>query len=1249
MMAALALLVGLMIPLGMWGQTVSVNDVLWTEPFQGTNTSNTFSATSSWTNYINPTTIVSTDASSLVYTSSNAMLSSTSSTNMDGAHVWLNKSVDSYIQISGIKLYNTTKVKISWAQATSGSSTTVYYQFDGTGDFTSLSTCSGPNANFESSELSVANHTTIALKFFHPSTNAKNTRIDNLTLTATAVESGAPSITVSDVNLAWDATSGSFSPAPSVSNPVTGGSLTASTNSDWLTVNASTYALSCTANPNYYARTATVTFTYTYNTNQTVTESATVTQAGNPTGHGSESDPLSVAEARAIIEPLANNSQTTETYYVTGIVSAIPTAWDPDHSNITFNIVDNQGDSNFLQAYRCVSTTGNDASTVVVGDIVIVSGNLKKYNTTYEFNAGCELVSLTHPTTPTITVTPATLSGFTYEEGNGPSTVKTLTVSGSNLTHDITIAMNDGQNSAFELSLSENSGYSHTLTLTQTSGTVAGTTVYVRMKAGLQVLTGGYADDIEITSEDATSVTVALSGTVTEPEPPHVTWDLSIASYDPITDPDIVTWSSAYATMTNSSENGGTTASNYLGGDSNNRTSSRFYQNNEWSLTPTSGYAITSVELTATSANYATAFVGSTWTNATAQANGTTVTVTPTDGSIAISAGIGGTCGFTSVTVYYTQHAVQSYNLTVSALSNVEIIVFDATNPVDNNWVYLFEGVGNAQVLEGTPIAISVSSNEGYTLASLMVNGINHVADVSGGVYTFTMPSENVTISATAVVRPLEATFIFNTDAGLQALGIEKPTSGSGTDLVEGHNYTLDDITMTCTHGTNTNTRVYNSSGSTDLRVYGGGSLTFTAPANYVITSITFTGSDKFGDWSGAESSHTFNASGTKKISTITVTFAMAKVILPDQWYLIASPIVNNVNPVDAGLITFNNTNESTYALYSFDQTESDEWRNYKAVVNGFDLVNGLGYLYANQTGCTLTFTGATPNGAYPIDCSLVYDDEADLPGYNLVGNPFATDAYLTDAERNFYVMSNGVVIAATAGSVIAPMQGIFVIAANADDDNVTFTTTAPDKAGSQIALNVTKNRGSVIDRAIVRMDEGRQLPKFQLFEDNTKVYIPQNGKDYAVVSAKGQGELPVNFRAAENGTYTLSIDAKDMDMNYLHLIDNMTGMDVDLLQTPSYTFEANVNDYESRFRLVFAGASEGSTTDESFAFYSNGNLIVNNEGNATLQVIDLTGRILSSETISGSCSTSINAPTGVYMLRLINGDNVKVQKIVVR
>ena len=151
------------------------------------------------------------------------------------------------------------------------------------------------------------------------------------------------------------------------------------------------------------------------------------------------------------------------------------------------------------------------------------------------------------------------------------------------------------------------------------------------------------------------------------------------------------------------------------------------------------------------------------------------------------------------------------------------------------------------------------------------------------------------------------------------------------------------------------------------------------------------------------------------------------------------------------------------------------------------------------------------------------------------------------------------------------------------------------------------------------------------------------DNEDYAVVTSEGMGEMPVCFKAENNGAYSLTLSTQNADFGYLHLIDNLTGADQDLLANPTYSFEARTSDYANRFRLVFATSSD----DDSFAFFSNGNLVINNEGNATLQVVDVNGRIVKCENINGSANVNFNAASGVYMVRLINGDNVKVQKVV--
>ena len=358
------------------------------------------------------------------------------------------------------------------------------------------------------------------------------------------------------------------------------------------------------------------------------------------------------------------------------------------------------------------------------------------------------------------------------------------------------------------------------------------------------------------------------------------------------------------------------------------------------------------------------------------------------------------------------------------------------------------------------------------------------------------------------------------------------------------------------------------------------------------------------------------------------------------NWYMIASPI-DGIDPFDVtNMIAYP---EEDYDLFSFQQVDGEEWLNYK--VDLFNLEAGKGYLYANKEDVTLTFTGLPYNGDGEVVLEKV--DDAIWSGWNLVGNPFTETAYIGD--RDFYIMNfGGTEIIKSTSPSIEPMEGVFVIAEN-DGEMLTFSTVPPAKS-AMLSLNLSQGR-NVVDCAAVRFGVGRSLPKLQLNPNSTKVYIPMDNVDYAVVLSEGAGELPVNFKAESNGTYTLSFTAEEVSFNYLHLVDNMTGADVDLLvpepvEGPaSYTFTAKTTDYPSRFKLVFA---TGNNSDDNFAFFSNGSFVISNEGEATLQVVDVNGRILKNETINGSASVHINAAPGVYMLRLINGDNVKVQKVVV-
>lgn len=114
-------------------------------------------------------------------------------------------------------------------------------------------------------------------------------------------------------------------------------------------------------------------------------------------------------------------------------------------------------------------------------------------------------------TAPLITAS-GTIDGLNYAEGSGPSTAKSFTVSGIGLTGDITVTAPTN----FEVSKSSGSGYGSSVSFSPTSGTLASSTVYVRLAAGKSVGTygpsaitisgGGAANNTSVTVQGVVSV-----------------------------------------------------------------------------------------------------------------------------------------------------------------------------------------------------------------------------------------------------------------------------------------------------------------------------------------------------------------------------------------------------------------------------------------------------------------------------------------------------------------------------------------------------------------------------------------------------------------------------------------------------------------------------------------------------------------------------------------------------------------------
>ena len=118
----------------------------------------------------------------------------------------------------------------------------------------------------------------------------------------------------------------------------------------------------------------------------------------------------------------------------------------------------------------------------------------------------------------TTTVSTPASTALTYVYGAGPSAEQSYTVSGANLTANVVVT--PGSN--LEISTTSGSGFaSAPITLTQSGGTVATTTIYTRLIAGLAVGTGGGTSTRLITVSTATSgvanKTIQFTASITAP------------------------------------------------------------------------------------------------------------------------------------------------------------------------------------------------------------------------------------------------------------------------------------------------------------------------------------------------------------------------------------------------------------------------------------------------------------------------------------------------------------------------------------------------------------------------------------------------------------------------------------------------------------------------------------------------------------------------------------------------------------
>lgn len=382
-----------------------------------------------------------------------------------------------------------------------------------------------------------------------------------------------------------------------------------------------------------------------------------------------------------------------------------------------------------------------------------------------------------------------------------------------------------------------------------------------------------------------------------------------------------------------------------------------------------------------------------------------------------------------------------------------------------------------------------------------------------------------------------------------------------------------------------------------------------------------------------------------------------------EGWYVISSPMTNNISNDN-----YNNLIDENgyYDLYYYNE-EDFHWYNYKD--GTFSTLNlGQGYLYAKRNSATIVSVGTPNNSAVSFTLSAASEltpNGNDLNGFNLVGNPFTFDICKGDGcaisneflEEGYYSLStNGTWTAKSDSEPISVCEGILVetIDSSADGESLTINRIPYKKTrkADNDVIAITVSNELYEDVAYIKFgdSEGSGLRKIaHMNNDIQMVYIPKDGVNYAITNMdENTREIPVSFQASTMGKYTISIDATKHNSDNIYLLDNITGDKIDILNG-DYTFIAQSSHDEERFTLLISGNS--GTGDEHFAFINNNNVIINDiEGSASVQIFDVTGRQIIANEFNGSACISAEALNdGIYIIRMIDNNGIKTQKIVIQ
>ena len=417
------------------------------------------------------------------------------------------------------------------------------------------------------------------------------------------------------------------------------------------------------------------------------------------------------------------------------------------------------------------------------------------------------------------------------------------------------------------------------------------------------------------------------------------------------------------------------------------------------------------------------------------------------------------------------------------------------------------------------------------------------------------------------------------------------------------------------------------------------------------------------------------------------------KKYLPDhRWWYIGSPLSNGTAAAFGSLSSSTSTgnrlfywDEITHAYISITNTSTS-----------MSALTGYPFKRYDSTFLTAVYTGSLNTGTIGGTSNLTYHSGVS-DGYNLVSNPYpsaislgtaavhpgvtATNLvptfwYRTNTTFVTYNWTTGIMSPIQSTTDIPAMQA-FWVRTNGGTGGLQLTNEARKHSTQAFyketpesnVFRIQLKNDSLTDETVVSFfsdasNDYDDFDSYKMFSDDENYpQIYTMTMDNTTVAINGQEEIisgserivPLGFLSSIAGTFTLqatNLNAFDPNIS-VYMEDAYLNYFQDMNICNTYTFTSGIVNNANRFKLHFGNLLTGISSSEianTFIYTSGKSIYVNTSlVNGYLEIFDVLGKNLLYKNIDkGLSKVNVELAEGVYFVKVITGNNVKTQKIVI-